>query len=82
MDQHVGIVTLKVEILQCTSKPFARARTTSSPASMVLVALNTGMRKSEQPNLQWSEVDFSSNLAYPDESGRHRSLAKPSSDAP
>jgi len=49
---------------------------------MVLVALNTGMRKSEQPNLQWSEVDFSSNLAYPDESGRHRSLAKPSWDAP
>ena len=54
MDQQVG-VTLKVEIFQVHSKPFARARITYSPVGMVLVALHTGMRKSEQPNLQWSE---------------------------
>ena len=54
MDQQVG-VTLKVEIFQVHSKPFARARITYSPVGMVLVALHTGMRNSEQPNLQWSE---------------------------
>jgi integrase len=52
MDQHVGIVTLKLEILQVHLQTI-RAGSHNISAGMALVALHTGMRKSEQPNLQW-----------------------------
>jgi hypothetical protein len=51
MDQHVGIVTLKVEILQVHLQTI-RAGSHNISAGMALLALHTGMRKSEQPNLQ------------------------------
>ena len=82
MDQHVGIVTLKVEILQVHLN-------TIRAGSHNILARQYGAGgfehrdeevRTAQPAM--SEVGFSSNLAYPDESGRHRNLAKPSSDAP